>query len=211
MKTENYVPELLSFLSSSPTASWAVSHIASKLDENGFIRLQECDSWNLGSNVKFYTIRSDASIIAGVTGTEACETAGCRVTGAHTDFPGFRIKPVPERKTEGINVLGIELYGSPILATWFDRDLSLAGTLAIRENNTISRKKFMLRQPVCRIASPAIHIEREVNTKGFKPNPETHTPLIFSTSDASFDDILALACKTAEVDIKSVYGCSMEV
>lgn len=211
MKNDKYVPELLSFLNSSPTASSAVSQIASKLDKNGFTRLEEGDSWNIGANVKFYTVRSDTSIIAGITGTEKCETAGCRIIGAHTDSPGFRIKPVPDRKIDGINVLGVEVYGSPILATWFDRDLSIAGTLAIREDDSISRKQFIIRKPICRMASPAIHIEREVNKDGFKVNPETNTPLLFSTSGAVFDDILSLACESAHVNKESVSGWSMEV
>ncbi|NOQ23431.1 MAG: M18 family aminopeptidase [Candidatus Aegiribacteria sp.] len=211
MKTDSYIPDLLSFLDSSPTSSWAVRRLASKLDENGFTRVEECDSWNIGANARFYTIRSSSSIIAGITGTEACETTGCRIIGAHTDFPGFRIKPEADRKKENINVLGVELYGSPILATWFDRDLSVAGTLAVREGNTISRRSFIITKPIFRIASPAIHIEREVNKKGFRVNPETNTPLLFSSSGAVFDDVLSLACNSADVKRDSVSGWSMEI
>ncbi len=211
MITDRYIPDLLSFLDSSPTASWAVTRLASKLDENGFTRLEEGNSWNIAANVRFYIVRSGSSIIAGVTGTETFGTAGCRIIGAHTDSPGFRIKPEADRKKENINVLGVELYGSPILATWFDRDLSLAGTLAIREGNTVSRRSFMIRKPIFRMASPAIHLEREINKKGFKVNPETNTPLLFSSSGAAFDDVLSLACKSADVEKDSVSGWSMEI
>jgi len=211
MKTESYVPDLLTFLDSSPTASMAVMQLAAKLDQNGFRRLEEGDSWNIGANVRFYTIRSSSSIIAGITGTESCETTGCRMIGAHTDFPGFRIKPEPDRKEGNINILGVELYGSPILATWFDRDLSLAGTLAVREGNSISRRSFMIRKPIFRMPSPAIHIEREINKNGFKVDPEKNTPLLFSSSGAAFDDVLSLACRSADVQKDSVSGWSMEV
>jgi len=211
MKTESYVPDLLSFLDSSPTSSWAVTHLSSKLDENGFRRLEEGDSWNIGANARFYAIRSSSSIIAGITGTEACAATGCRIIGAHTDFPGFRIKPEADRKKENINVLGVELYGSPILATWFDRDLSLAGTLAVREDDTVSRRSFMIRKPIFRMASPAIHLEREINKEGFKVNPETNTPLLFSSNGAVFNDVLSLACKSADVERDSVSGWSMEI
>jgi len=209
---EKYIQDLLSFLDSSPTASWAVSRIVSKLDENGFHRLDEENSWkNTGANYKFYTVRSGSSIIAGITGSEPCEIAGCNITGAHTDFPGFRVKPLPDRKHDGINLLGVEVYGSPIFATWFDRDLSIAGTLAIRSGKVIHRKQFILKKPICRIASPAIHIQREINKDGFKINPETRTPLILSTSGATFDDVLSLACESAGVEMESVFGWSMEV
>ncbi len=210
MKT--HIPDLLSFLDNSPTASWAVSRIASKLDKNGFRRLDEEDSWtNTEANYKFYTVRSASSIIAGITGSEPCWIAGCNITGAHTDSPGFRVKPLPDRKHDGINLLGVEIYGSPILATWFDRDLSIAGTLAIRNGKVIYHKQFILRNPICRISSPAIHIMREINKEGFKINPETRTPLILSTSGATFDDVLSLACESADVERDSVSGWSMEV
>ncbi len=211
MKSDSCVPDLLSFLDSSPTASLAVMRLAAKLDEKGFVRLEEGDSWNIGTDVRFYTIRSSSSIIAGVTGTEACETTGCRIIGAHTDFPGFRIKPESDRKKENISVLGVELYGNPILATWFDRDLSLAGTLAVRAGNSISRRSFMIRKPIFRMASPAIHIEREINKNGFKVDPEKNTPLLFSSAGAVFDDVLSLACESADVQRDSVSGWSMEV
>jgi len=209
--TNNNLPDLLSFLDNSPTASLAVSQIITKLKNSGFIRLDEGDTWNIGVNTKFYTVRSDASIIAGITGTETCSTGGCRIVGAHTDFPGFRIKPLPVRKKDGINVLGVELYGSPILATWFDRDLSLAGSLAVRKGDSIHRKHFILRKPLCRIPSPAIHLERGINKEGFKVNPENNTPLLFTSSGAEFDDILSLACASADVDKTSVSGWSIEV
>ena len=211
MKTENHIPDLLSFLDSSPTASWAVINLASILDQNGFRRLEEGDSWNIGTNARFYTIRSSSSIVAGITGAEPCGTAGCRIIGAHTDFPGFRIKPLADRKKENTTVLGVELYGSPILATWFDRDLSLAGALAVQKDDTISRKPFMIRKPIFRMPSPAIHIEREINKKGFKVNPEKNTPLLFSSSGAALEDVLSLACRSADLDRESVSGWSMEV
>ncbi len=211
MKTDSCIADLLSFLDNSPTASLAVSEIVSKLDQNDYIRLEESDSWNIGPGVKFYSVRSASSIIAGITGMENSETSGYRIIGAHTDFPGFRIKPQADRMRDSIGILGVELYGSPILATWFDRDLSLAGALAFRDGDAIFRKPFMIRKPIFRIASPAIHIEREVNKKGFKVNPETNTPLLFSTSGAVFDDILSLACESADVNKESVSGWSMEV
>jgi aspartyl aminopeptidase len=211
MKTDRSVTDLLSFLNSSPTAAWAVSRITSKLDENGFTRLEETDKWDIGPSFRFYVVRSSSSIIAGITGTEPSDAAGCRITGAHTDFPGFRVKPLADRKKGKMNVIGVELYGSPILATWFDRDLSLAGSLAVLENGCISRKLFEIRKPIFRIASPAIHIEREINKNGFKVNPETNTPLLFSTSGAGVEELLTIACKSADVDSDSVTGWSMEV
>ena len=211
MNTDNTVSDLLSFLNNSPTASWAVSGIASKLEENGFRKLNEKDIWNISINEKFYIVRSSSAIIAGISGSQPCGKAGCRIIGAHTDSPGFRVKPEAQRSKDGMITLGVEVYGSPILATWFDRDLSIAGTLVFQEGNILKRKLFMLRKPVCRIASPAIHLERNVNKDGFKVNPEENTPLLLSTSGSGFQDLLALACESADMREEDVSGWSMEV
>ncbi|MCD4847344.1 MAG: M18 family aminopeptidase [Candidatus Aegiribacteria sp.] len=211
MNTENSVSDLLSFLDKSPTASWAVSGLASKLEENDFRRLHEKDIWNLSINEKFYIVRSSSAIIAGISGSQSCGEAGCRITGAHTDSPGFRVKPIPQRSKDGMITLGVEVYGSPILATWFDRDLSISGTLVFQEDNLLKQKLFILRKPVCRIASPAIHLERNINKDGFKINPEDNTPLLLSTSGSGFQELLDLACNSAGLRKEDVSGWSMEV
>ncbi len=211
MNTEHTVADLLSFLDKSPTASWAVSAIASKLEKNGFRRLHEKDIWNLSINEKFYIVRSSSAVIAGIRGSQSCGEAGCRIVGAHTDSPGFRVKPEGQRSKDGMITLGVEVYGSPILATWFDRDLSMAGALVFREENLLKRRLFMLRKPVCRIASPAIHLERNLNKDGFKVNPEENTPLLLSTSGSGFQELFALACESAGLREGDVSGWSMEV
>ena len=211
MNTDNTVADLLSYLDNSPTASWATFGLASKLEKNGFRRLDEKDVWNLKKNDKFYIVRSSSALIAGIAGSESPGEAGCRIIGAHTDSPGFRIKPEPQRSKDGMIALGVEVYGSPILATWFDRDLSIAGTLVVHEENILKRELFMLRKPVCRIASPAIHIERQMNKEGFKVNPEENTSLLLSTSGSGFQELLALACESAGLREENVTGWSMEV
>jgi aspartyl aminopeptidase len=211
MKDETLLRDLLDFLDGSPTASLAVSGLAASLQENGFTRLEESGRLSAAPGTRFCIVRSSSSIIAGIAGVQPIKDTGFRIIGAHTDFPGFRIKPCPDRKTEGISTIGVEVYGGPIIATWFDRDLSVAGTLALRRGDDISRAPFILRDPLFRMASPAIHLERETNKEGFKVDPEKNTPLIFSTSGAAFDDILSMACRSADVEKAEVAGWSMEV
>ena len=211
MPALEHVEDLLDYLNSSPTASAAVSKAAEKLENSGFRALREDGDWDLRPGSRFYTVRSSSSIIAGTVGSEPLEKAGCRLVGSHTDSPGFRIKPSAERKVEGINVLGIEVYGGPILATWFDRDLSLAGSLAVLKNGRVGRVPFSLEKPLFRIATPAIHMERNINKEGFKIDPEKNTPLLFSTSGAGLEDVLSLACESAGVKRDSVKGWSLQV
>ena len=157
MSEYKHADDLLDFLSNSPTAAAAVSSLEAKLKARGFRRLSEYHSWNLNEGDQFYVIRSSSSIIAGIMGSKPCWEAGCRIIGSHTDFPGFRIKPCPDRKSEGIDILGVEVYGGPIISTWFDRDLSLAGTLAVLEENSVRRIPFRLDRPIFRMAGYALN------------------------------------------------------
>ncbi|OPL18538.1 MAG: hypothetical protein AVO35_04190 [Candidatus Aegiribacteria sp. MLS_C] len=203
--------DLFDFLDSSPTSSFAVYAAAGRLEAAGFTRLDEKDGWDLKPGTRFFVVRSSSSVIAGITGREPPRLSGFRIAGAHTDSPGFRVKPCPERKTENIGTLSVEIYGSPIIATWFDRDLSLAGSLALREGNAITRRPFMTRDPLFRMASPAVHIDREINKEGFRVDRESGTPVIYSASGATFDDVLSRVCAMASVDREKVAGWSLEL
>jgi len=206
------IKSLLQFIDCSPTASWAVMNIAHKLMKNGFTQLFEEESWSgIDAGDRFFVIRSASSIVAGIKGTNRLTEGSIRVIGAHTDFPGFRIKPSPERIKEGSTVLGVEVYGGPILATWFDRDLSVAGSLVVLEENTLQRKLFKLETPLCRITSPAIHIERNMNKDGFKVNPEENTAPIFPVSGTGYDELLDRACTSADIKRDVVRGSCMEL
>ncbi|MFR1199470.1 MAG: aminopeptidase, partial [Clostridium sp.] len=125
--------DLLDFIYDSPTAFHAVETVKKILDENGFKEIKESDKWDLKSRDKYYVIKNDSSIMAFVVGDENIEETGLRLIGAHTDAPGFRVKPNPQMISEGKYVkLNTEMYGGPIISTWYDRPLALAGKVAIK-------------------------------------------------------------------------------
>ncbi len=202
--------DLLTFLDGCPTAAWAVRRVTEVLNERGFRRVSENSVWDIEPGERFYVVRSGSSIIAGIAGMGKPAVEGFRIVGAHTDFPGFRVKPDSERIREGLTTLGVEVYGSPILATWFDRDLTFAGTLIEKNGDTLSRRLFVLDQALCRISTPAIHLNKGMN-EAFKINPEDHTPLILSSSGPAFDAVLEMACESAGIVRDSVAGWSIEV
>ncbi|MBD3369762.1 M18 family aminopeptidase [Candidatus Fermentibacteria bacterium] len=197
---KGYLDDLLRFLSSSPTAAHAVAKVSDSLLAAGFRRVDEREAWDLVPGDGFFVTRSASSLIAGRLGTGREEKHGFRIVGAHTDSPGLRVKPQPQRRGEGLTRLGVEVYGSPILATWFDRDLSAAGYLVVREDDRYIRILFDLGGPLCRIATPALHIHREMNTKGFKINPEKHLPPILGGPEAGYEDLVEMAADRAGVD-----------
>ncbi len=202
---------LLEFLNGSPTAAHSVQGSQEILDSNGFSELGEGDEWSVAPGDRFYVVRSDTSIVAVIAGTGPPQRSGFRITCAHTDAPGFRVKPDPERTTEKLTTLGVEVYGGPILATWFDRDLGVAGRLVVSSDNTLEQRLYDIRRPVCRMTTPAIHLNRTVNKEGFKVNEEENLPPILTGTEGGLDRLLDEAASNAGVSRDSVAAWSMEL
>ena len=119
--------ELLAFIDASPSPWHAVQTLAERLRGSGFVALNEDERWQLAAGGRYYVIRGGSSIIAFVAGSAALSESGFRLVGAHTDSPGLRLKPRALQAGDGLLRLGVEVYGGPILATFADRDLGLAG------------------------------------------------------------------------------------
>ena len=178
--------ELIDFLYDSPSACHGVKETQKILDENGFIEIKEADKWDLQAKGKYYVIKNDSALIAFEVGTGDIEETGFRLIGAHTDVPGFRIKPNPQMISEGKYVkLNTEVYGGPILHTWFDRPLSIAGKVSLKGVSPLKPETRLvnINKPLLIIPSLAIHMNREVN-EGFKINRQVDTlPLLGLIND----------------------------
>lgn len=173
--------ELVDFLYDSPSACHGVKATQKILDENGFVEIKESDKWNLQAKGKYYVIKNDSALIAFEVGTGDIEETGFRLIGAHTDVPGFRIKPNPQMISEGKYVkLNTEVYGGPILSTWYDRPLSIAGKVSLKGKSPLKPETRLvnINKPLLIIPSLAIHMNREVN-EGYKINRQVDTlPLL---------------------------------
>lgn len=178
--------ELIDFLYDSPSACHGVKATQKILDKNGFIEIKEADKWDLQAKGKYYVIKNDSALIAFEVGTGDIEETGFRLIGAHTDVPGFRIKPNPQMISEGKYVkLNTEVYGGPILHTWFDRPLSIAGKVSLKGVSPLKPETRLvnINKPLLIIPSLAIHMNREVN-EGFKINKQVDTlPLLGLIND----------------------------
>ena len=178
--------ELVDFLYDSPSACHGVKATQKILDKNGFVEIKETDKWNLQAKGKYYVIKNDSALIAFEVGTGDIEKTGFRLIGAHTDVPGFRIKPNPQMISEGKYVkLNTEVYGGPILHTWFDRPLSIAGKVSLKGASPLKPEVRLvnINKPLLIIPSLAIHMNREVN-EGFKINRQVDTlPLLGLIND----------------------------
>ncbi len=173
--------ELLDFINASPTAYHAADTIKEYLKKEGFKELKEIEKWGLNKGEKYYIEKNNSAVIAFEVGTGDIVNDGFRIIGAHTDAPTFKIKPASEMKAENRYVkLNTEVYGGPILSTWFDRPLSIAGRVAVKGNLALKPeiKLININKPLLIIPNIAIHMNRGVND-GYAFNAQKDTlPLL---------------------------------
>lgn len=199
--------DLLDFIDASPSPWHAVASCETRLQAAGFSRLEEVDRWQLTSGGKHYVVRGGSSIIAFIVGSSSPAESGLRLIGAHTDSPGLRIKPKPAEDAQGMVRLGVEIYGGPILATFADRDLSLAGRVNVRTADGFATRLLRFDQPLLRLPNLAIHMNREVNESGLKFNKQSELPLLLGVAqddlkaDTRFRQPIADALKVAPEDL----------
>lgn len=161
------IKRLLNFLDASPVNFLAVKNITETLDAAGFRRINpEQPIGNVNAGDRLYVTKNDSSIYAFVVGTGKLSNEGFHMICAHCDSPTFRIKPNAEMTCEGgIVKLNTEVYGGPIMSTWFDRPLTLAGRVIIRGVDAMHPETRLLhvKRPLMQISNLAIHFNRQVN------------------------------------------------
>ncbi|OIQ96418.1 putative M18 family aminopeptidase 2 [mine drainage metagenome] len=197
--------DLIAYIDESPSPWHAAASTAQRLQAQGYTQLHEERRWQLGAGGRYFVIRG-GSIIAFVLGSESMERTGLRLIGAHTDSPGLRLKPKAAHESCGVLRLGVEVYGGPILATFTDRDLGLAGRVVVRAAGGFETRLLRFDTPLMRLPNLAIHMNREVNEKGLKLDKQTELPLILgiaedSNADGSFRSIIAGKLDAPAADI----------
>lgn len=206
-ETRTQAQDLLNFIDASPSPWHAVHSIEQRLLAQSFTQLHEAERWKLQAGGGYYIVRGDASIIAFKLGQKSLEEAGFRMIGAHTDSPGLRLKTHAAHSSDGLVRLGVEIYGGPILATFTDRDLSLAGKVNIRDDSGFNTRLIKFDQPLVRLPNLAIHMNREVNEQGLKLNKQTELPLLLGMAQENmsareqFFEYLAAALEVSAKDI----------
>lgn len=161
------INRLLSFLDASPVNFLAVKNIADMLEAGGFRRLNPAlPIGTVNAGDRFFVTKNDSSIFAFRIGAKPLADVGFHMICAHADSPTFRIKPNAEMLCEGGLVkLNTEVYGGPIMSTWFDRPLTLAGRVIVRSQDVMQPQTMLLhiKRPLLQISNLAIHFNRQVN------------------------------------------------
>lgn len=201
---DEYIVGFTEFVAASPTSYHAAYAVAELLREAGFTELDETQAWPaLEAGTGAFT-RRDGAIIAWRAGAGVSADSPVRVLGCHTDSPGLVLKPQPDFSAQGWAQIGVEVYGGPLLPTWFDRDLAIAGRLVTDDG----REHLVRTEAVARVPMLAIHLDRE-GGHALNVDRQRHTQPIIGMGEATVGDVLATAAgverdKIAGVDVRLV-------
>ena len=181
----DHIRDLGDYVSASPSSFHAVQEAARRLDEAGFTGLDELATWDAAAG-RFYVIR-DGALIAWVAPESAGPTTGFNILGTHTDSPSFKLKPKPTTGKFGWLQAGVEVYGGPLLNSWLDRELQLAGRLVLLDGT----QHLTATGPLLRFPQLAIHLDRAVN-EGLTLDKQQHMNPVFGLGDPAGEDLLGL-------------------
>lgn len=198
MDTAEYMSGFAQFISASPSSYHAAHEVARQLRDAGFTELHEHEPWV--APTRAFVIR-DGAIIAWITPDDVSTTAPVRVLGSHTDSPGFKLKPQSTIGAAGWLQVGVEVYGGPLLNSWLDRELELAGRLVLTDGS----EHLVRTGPFMRIPQLAIHLDREAN-KSLSLDKQRNTAPVYGVGEVGDADVLGYLADIAGVNAADVAG-----
>ena len=153
--------KMLEFIDASPTARFAVENIRATLESEGYEELFENGTWDVEEGGRYFVTRSGASIIAfRIPRREVCSF---HAVISHTDSPSFKLKPNFDIEAKDFVRLAVDKYGGPVLDSFFDIPLSLAGSVAVSSDDGVSERLVRL-EKICIIPRVAPHLSKEQGT-----------------------------------------------
>jgi aspartyl aminopeptidase len=202
-----HTDDLMSFLTASPSPYHAAASAAQRLEKAGFRQVAETDAWDGTSGGK-YVLRGGA-IVAWYVPEGAAPHTPFRIVGAHTDSPNLRVKPLPDTGAHGWRQVAVEIYGGPLMNSWLDRDLGLAGRLTLRDGST---RLVNVDRPLLRVPQLAIHLDRTVSSDGLKLDKQRHLQPVWGLGDDVRDgDLIAFLGQEAGLPAGEVAGWDLMV
>ena len=178
-----HLHDLADFVRASPSSFHAVEEAARRLTAAGFTALDETESWRSGAGRRF--VVRDGAIIAWIEPAAATATTPFRILGAHTDSPGFKLKPKPTTTSQGWIQAGVEVYGGPLFNSWLDRELEFAGRLVFDDGTTA----LVRTGPFLRFPQLSVHLDRAVN-EGLRLDPQAHLNPVIGVGEVADADVV---------------------
>ncbi len=230
MNPEKQALALIDFIHQSPTPFHVIENVEKQLSDKGYKYLSLTDEWQLKVGGRYYAKRNQTALFAFELGNSPVEESGLKLICAHSDSPGFRIKPQPEMVVDNHFLkLNTEVYGGPILMSWLDRPLTIAGRVILKSKNPFvpNQKLINFKRPLVVIPNLAIHLNRSIN-EGVELNKQKDMlPLLGIITDqlekenyllkliaeelkTPIDDILDFDLSLAETDKGCLFGANNE-
>ncbi|MFD8572398.1 M18 family aminopeptidase [Streptomyces sp. NPDC057694] len=197
-----HTDDLMTFLAASPTPYHAVATAAARLEKAGFKQVAETDAWDGETGGKYVT--RGGALIAWYVPRGAQPHTPYRIVGGHTDSPNLRVKPQPDMGSNGWRQIAVEIYGGPLLNSWLDRDLGLAGRITLRDG---SERLIDIDRALLRVPQLAVHLDRGVNVDGLKLDKQRHMQPIWGLgSDVDEGDLLSFIEDEYSLERGSITG-----
>lgn len=202
----NHIDKMMSLLGKSYSTFHVVDNIRKELLEHGFVELDEKENYVLEGGKDYFVTRNSTSVIAFRVPMNL-KDAHMQITATHNDSPTFKVKPNPVKKSCGLLQLNTEPYGGLIINTWFDKPLSIAGRVFVRQGNKISSHLLCVDKDLLVIPNVCIHMNRNINS-GYNYNASVDTiPVLGTEEDFDFNQFLLseLGMKDGEVISHDLY------
>ncbi|MCW2641563.1 MAG: Aspartyl aminopeptidase [Dactylosporangium sp.] len=191
--------DLLDFIRSGPSPFHVTAELVRRLRAGGFSAQAEGDSQTATAG-KHYLVR-DGTVVAWHQPPGALATTPVRIIAMHTDSPTLKVKPRPDTGTAGWRQVGVEVYGQPLWNSWLDRDLGLAGRLVLFDGSSVL---VNVDRPLLRVPQLAPHLDREVNDRGLKLDPQSHLLPVWGLGDVRSGELIEFLAAEAGVSAAEV-------
>jgi len=188
--TSAYIDDFSDFIRASPSSYHAADEVRRRLNDAGYTSVIEAGEWP--TEPGRYVVVRDGAVIAWIVPADAGPLTPFRILGSHTDSPGFKLKPKPTVGSAGWLQAGVEVYGGPLLNSWLDRELELAGRVVGRDGT----ERLVRTGPFLRIPQLAIHLDRDVNN-GLTLDKQRHTAPVFGVGEVSGTDLVGILAEHA--------------
>ena len=206
MAMTDSVDRFLDFVLSAPTAFHATENICDALRDNGFIQLNERESWQIEPGKCYFVTRNRSSVIAFKVPENGF--AHFQIVASHSDSPVFKLKPATVESAAGkYTRLNVEPYGGMLMSTWFDRPLSIAGRVIIREENALKTQLVDLCRDAAMVPNMPIHFNREANN-GYKYNPQVDLLPVYGDAAAK-DQLMKEIAELCDTTEDSIAACDL--
>lgn len=183
--------DLADFIAASPTPYHAVAEAVARLGAAGFTGQDETAEWDAAPGGRFLV--RDGTLLAW---WQRGRPDPLRIFAAHTDSPTLKVKPLPDTGAGGWRQVAVEVYGGALWNSWLDRDLGLAGRLAMFDGSSVL---VNVDRPLLRVPQLAIHLDRSVN-QGLTLDAQQHLLPIWGLGAPGEGDLLEFLAGEVGVD-----------